>query len=212
MLKSLPLTFPVLRKAHADDLSVVDVIEEVFARIAKISDPAIFLHLRDAAALQEEARALGEFDPGRPLWGIPFAVKDNIDAAGLPTTAACPAHAYTPQEDAFVVAQLRAAGALLVGKTNLDQFATGLVGVRSPYGVPRNAVDPEIVPGGSSSGSGVAVGHGLVSFSLGTNTAGSGRVPAALSNIVGLKPLWVLCRPAGSFRPVGPWTLFQFLR
>ena len=131
---------------------------------------------------------LGTFDPEKPLWGIPFAIKDNIDAAGMPTTAACPAFEYLAADDAFVVKRLIEAGAILIGKTNLDQFATGLVGVRSPYGVPRNALDPEIVPGGSSSGSAVAVAHGLVSFTLGTDTAGSGRVPAALNNIVGLKP------------------------
>jgi allophanate hydrolase len=135
-----------------------------------------------------EAEALPPRSDASPLWGVPFVAKDNIDVAGIPTTAACPAYAYTPDRDAFVIARLRAAGALVIGKTNLDQFATGLVGVRSPYGVPKNAVDPEIVPGGSSSGSGVAVGHGFVTFSLGTDTAGSGRVPAALNNIVGLKP------------------------
>ncbi len=123
-----------------------------------------------------------------PLWGLPFAAKDNIDAAGLPTTAACPDFAYSPAEDATVVARAKAAGAILVGKTNLDQFATGLVGVRSPYPIPKNAIDPALVPGGSSSGSAVAVARGLVTFSLGTDTAGSGRVPAALNNIVGLKP------------------------
>jgi allophanate hydrolase len=138
--------------------------------------------------VQAEAAALPPRSAATPLWGIPFAVKDNIDVAGLPTTAACPAFAYTAGADAFVVARLRAAGALVIGKTNLDQFATGLVGMRSPYGVPRNAVDPALVPGGSSSGSAVAVGHGLVPFALGTDTAGSGRVPAALNAIVGLKP------------------------
>ncbi len=123
-----------------------------------------------------------------PLWGVPFAVKDNIDVAGMPTTAACPAYAYAPARSAAVVERLVAAGAILVGKTNLDQFATGLVGVRTPYPVPRNAIDPALVPGGSSSGSAVAVARGLVAFALGTDTAGSGRVPAALNNIVGLKP------------------------
>ncbi|MEZ5657576.1 MAG: allophanate hydrolase [Burkholderiaceae bacterium] len=134
-------------------------------------------------------RCAGRIRPGRQtLWGVPFAVKDNIDVAGLPTTAACPAFAYEPTEDAAVVSALRAAGALVLGKTNLDQFATGLVGMRTPYPVPRNALDAQWVPGGSSSGSAVAVAHGLVSFSLGTDTAGSGRVPAALNNLVGLKP------------------------
>jgi allophanate hydrolase len=123
-----------------------------------------------------------------PLYGLPFAIKDNIDVAGLPTTAACPGFAYNPARSAPVVARLVAAGALLVGKTNLDQFATGLVGTRSPYGVPRNPFDAAYIPGGSSSGSAVAVATGLVSFALGTDTAGSGRVPAAFNNIVGLKP------------------------
>jgi allophanate hydrolase len=123
-----------------------------------------------------------------PLFGIPFAAKDNIDVAGLPTTAACPAFAYTPWETAPVVRQLVSAGAGLVGKTNLDQFAAGLVGTRSPCGVPRNPLDARYIPGGSSSSSAVAVATGLVSFALGTDTAGSGRVPAAFNNILGLKP------------------------
>ena len=125
---------------------------------------------------------------GRPLWGVPFAVKDNIDVAGLPTTAACPGYAYTSATTAPAVQRLLDAGALLIGKTNLDQFATGLVGTRSPYGVPRNVFDASYVPGGSSSGSACAVAAGIVPFALGTDTAGSGRVPAAFGNIVGLKP------------------------
>ena len=123
-----------------------------------------------------------------PLYGIPFAVKDNIDCLAFETTAGCPAYAYQPEADAFVVSKLLAAGAILIGKTNLDQFATGLVGTRSPYGAPRSVFNSDYVSGGSSSGSGVAVGAGLVSFSLGTDTAGSGRVPAAFNNIVGVKP------------------------
>lgn len=185
MLQSLPLTLPSLRAAYAEGVTPADVVAEVYARIAELDDPALFLHLRDEAAVLAEAAALPE---GGALWGVPCVIKDNIDLAGVPTTAACPDYAYEPDQDAYVVARLRAAGALVIGKTNLDQFATGLVGVRSPYGVPRNSVDPALVPGGSSSGSGVAVGHGIVSFSLGTDTAGSGRVPAALNNIVGLKP------------------------
>src|SRR5262249_58209580 len=118
----------------------------------------------------------------------PVAVKDNIDVAGLPTTAACPAFAYRPARDATSVARLVRAGAIIIGKTNLDQFATGLVGVRSPYGAPRNPLDPKLVPGGSSSGSAVAVATGIVPVALGTDTAGSGRVPALFNNIVGLKP------------------------
>ena len=123
-----------------------------------------------------------------PLYGVPFAVKDNIDAAGFETTAACPAFAYVPSQDAAVVARLVAAGAIVMGKTNLDQFATGLVGVRSPYGIPVNSFDADYVSGGSSSGSASVVARGLVPFSLGTDTAGSGRVPAGLNNIVGIKP------------------------
>ncbi len=165
------------------------VVAEVYRRIAAADDPAIFITLRPEADVAAEVAALPPQDPvSMPFWGIPFAVKDNIDVAGLPTTAACPAFAHDPAQDAFVVARLRAAGAIVIGKTNLDQFATGLVGVRSPYGVPRNALDPDIVPGGSSSGSAVAVARGIVSFALGTDTAGSGRVPAALNGIVGLKP------------------------
>jgi len=188
MLSTLPFTINSLRDAYAAGTRPADVVREIFTRLDAVGDPGIFIHLRDRDDLIAEAEALGDYDPARPLWGIPYAAKDNIDVAGIETTAGCPAYAYMPTDDAFVIAQLRAAGALMVGKTNLDQFATGLVGVRTPYGAPLNAVDPEIVPGGSSGGSGVIVGHGIVSFSLGTDTAGSGRVPAALNNIVGLKP------------------------
>lgn len=188
-LRALPFTFRDLHDAYAAGVQPADVVVEVYRRIAAVNDPGIFLHLPDREAVVAAAVQLGPFDPvARPLWGIPFAVKDNIDAAGMPTTAACPDFTYDAERDAFVVGLLRDAGAILIGKTNLDQFATGLVGVRTPYAIPRNAIDPEIVPGGSSSGSGVAVSLGLVAFSLGTDTAGSGRVPAALNNIVGLKP------------------------
>jgi allophanate hydrolase len=168
-----------------------DVIAEVLARIAALNDDAIWISRRPDADLLAEAEQLGNRFANRaefPLYGIPFAVKDNIDVAGLPTTAACPAFEYLPPASAPVVEKLIAAGAIVIGKTNLDQFATGLVGVRSPYGVPRNTFDPAMVPGGSSSGSAVAVAAGLVSFALGTDTAGSGRVPAAFNNLVGLKP------------------------
>lgn len=188
MIESLAFTLPELRRAYAAGLRPSEVIAEFARRLAVADDPGIFLHLIETDRLLAEAEALGAYDSDRPLWGVPFAVKDNIDVAGCPTTAACPAFAYVAERDAFVVARLRAAGALPVGKTNLDQFATGLVGVRTPWPVPRNALDPQIVPGGSSSGSAVAVARGLVAFSLGTDTAGSGRVPAALNNIVGLKP------------------------
>jgi allophanate hydrolase len=178
-----------LHAAYAGGLSPATVAREIHARIEAAGDPGIFIALRGLPELMADAAALPPFDPKVfPLWGIPFAVKDNIDVAGLPTTAACPAFAYTPEQTASAVQRLLAAGALLVGKTNLDQFATGLVGVRSPYPVPRNTFDPGIVPGGSSSGSAVAVARGIVSFALGTDTAGSGRVPAALNNLVGLKP------------------------
>ncbi|MGE4045180.1 MAG: allophanate hydrolase [Acetobacteraceae bacterium] len=163
--------------------------EDAIAADRAHADPAIWITRLPDAAILARARALrdeGRCD--RPLWGVPFAVKDNIDVAGLPTTAACPAFAYTAEQDAPAVRRLLDAGAILLGKTNLDQFATGLVGVRSPYGVPRNVFDPTRVPGGSSSGSACAVAAGIVPFALGTDTAGSGRVPALFGNIVGLKP------------------------
>ncbi|WP_022721972.1 allophanate hydrolase [Rhodopseudomonas sp. B29] len=163
-------------------------IRACYQRIRAHGDDAIFITLRDEADAIAEAEALAAKNSSLPLYGVPIAVKDNIDVAGLPTTAACPAFAYQPAQDSTAVAKLRAAGAIIIGKTNLDQFATGLVGVRSPYGIPRNVVRADLVPGGSSSGSAVAVGAGLVPLSLGTDTAGSGRVPAMLNNIVGLKP------------------------
>lgn len=187
-LQSLPFDIDSLHAAYRDGLNPARVIDEVMARLERAADPGIFIALHDRDALAAQSHALGAFDPARPLWGVPFAVKDNIDVAGLATTAACPAFAYRPETDAAVVAALRSAGAIVIGKTNLDQFATGLVGMRSPYPPPRNALDPALVPGGSSSGSAVAVAHGIVSFALGTDTAGSGRVPAALNNLVGLKP------------------------
>ena len=185
-----PLTLAEYRAAYAEGrLTPTAAIAEVYARIAAHDDPAIFTTLRPQTEVLADAEALERRGPeGLALYGVPVAVKDNIDVAGLPTTAACPDFAYRPEEDAAVVARLRAAGALVVGKTNLDQFATGLVGVRSPFGVPRNTFRADIVPGGSSSGSGVAVAAGLVPVALGTDTAGSGRVPAGLNNIVGLKP------------------------
>jgi allophanate hydrolase len=178
-----------LHAAYRNGLTTADMIDTVFARIAEVNDPGIFIHLADIRDLLVEAETLGVFDPAtKALWGIPFAVKDNIDVAGMPTTAACPDYSYLPKADATVVRLLKEAGALVIGKTNLDQFATGLVGVRSPYPIPRNAIDPDLVPGGSSSGSAVATAQGIVSFALGTDTAGSGRIPAGLNNVVGLKP------------------------
>jgi allophanate hydrolase len=182
------LAIETLHDAYAAGADPAETIDRVHDAITAAADPGIFITLVDRERARQAAKALGSFDPAKPLWGVPFAVKDNIDVEGLPTTAACPAYAYTARESAPAVERLVAAGALPVGKTNLDQFATGLVGVRTPYPAPRNACDPALVPGGSSSGSAVAVARGLVSFALGTDTAGSGRVPAALNAIVGLKP------------------------
>src|SRR5271168_1744899 len=175
--------------AHSAGTALTATIEETYARIEKHNDPALFIAIRpkpEALAIAERLQTSGP--EHKPLFGVPFVVKDNIDVAGLPTTAACAAFAYRPAKSAFVVEKLERAGAIVIGKTNLDQFATGLVGVRSPYGVPRNALRADLIPGGSSSGSATGVGAGLVPFSLGTDTAGSGRVPAAFNGIVGLKP------------------------
>ena len=165
------------------------------------ADPAIWILRRADEAILADAAALEVEGPrNRPLWGVPFAVKDNIDVAGMATTAACPDFATVPDQDAPAVRRLLDAGAVLIGKTNLDQFATGLLGTRSPYGVPRNVFDAALVPGGSSSGSACAVAAGIVPFALGTDTAGSGRVPAAFGNIVGLKPT-IGSVPAGGMVP-----------
>jgi allophanate hydrolase len=175
-----------------------DTIATTYRRIRAYNDPAVFISLRDEADARAEARELAGRDGSElPLFGVPVAVKDNVDVAGLSTTAACPAYAYMPNKDATAVALLRAAGAIIIGKTNLDQFATGLVGTRSPYGIPRNTLDRRLIPGGSSSGSAVAVAAGLVPIALGTDTAGSGRVPAMLNNIVGLKPSLGLISTSG---------------
>jgi allophanate hydrolase len=159
------------------------MIEEVYRRIAAHRDNPVFIHVVPQEEALAKARAAGG-----PLAGVPFAVKDNIDVAGIPTTAACPSFSHVPEKTAPAVQKLLDAGAVLVGKTNLDQFATGLVGTRSPYGACRNAFDPAYISGGSSSGSAVAVALGMAHFALGTDTAGSGRVPAAFNNLVGLKP------------------------
>ncbi len=176
------------RAALDAGLAPEDVVREVLRRIEAWDDPALFIYLPDEAVLMAEAARVAGLARDLPLWGVPFVVKDNIDVAGWPTTAGCPDFAYTPATDATVVARLRAAGALLIGKTNLDQFATGLVGTRSPYGVARNAFDAAYLPGGSSSGSASAVAAGIAAFSLGTDTAGSGRVPAAFQELIGWKP------------------------
>jgi len=192
-------TVAALLQAHRTSTATpAETVARSFSRIHAHNDPAVFISLRTEKEAIAEAKALmatGSRD--LPLYGIPVAVKDNIDVKGLPTTAACPAFAYRPSKDATVVERLKRAGAIVIGKTNLDQFATGLVGVRSPYGVPRNALNPALIPGGSSSGSAVAVAAGLVPLALGTDTAGSGRIPAGLNNIVGLKPSLGLISTAG---------------
>jgi allophanate hydrolase len=192
-------TIAAIVAAHrAGTVSPAQTIARSFQRIRDHNDPAIFISLRDEKEALAEADALSAKDASQlPLYGVPVAVKDNIDVAGLRTTAGCPAFAYSPALDATVVARLRAAGAIIIGKTNLDQFATGLVGVRSPYGIPTNPMRGDLIPGGSSSGSAVAVSAGLVPLALGTDTAGSGRVPAMLNNIVGLKPSLGLISTAG---------------
>jgi allophanate hydrolase len=192
-------TVAAIVAAHrAGTLSPAQTVARSYARIRDHNDPAIFISLRNENEALAEAEALRGKDAAElPLYGVPVAVKDNIDVAGLPTTAACPAFSYSPAHDATSVARLRAAGAIMIGKTNLDQFATGLVGTRSPYGIPNNPMRADLIPGGSSSGSAVAVSTGLVPLALGTDTAGSGRVPAMLNNIVGLKPSLGLISTAG---------------
>ncbi|UVC06547.1 allophanate hydrolase [Rhizobium sp. TH2] len=185
------LDLTALRAAYAGGTTPLDVIEDVIARRRAWDDPAAFITATPDYDLRAAARELMDSAPepnSLPLWGVPFAVKDNIDVAGLPTTAACPAYTYLPEKDATVVARLRAAGAIVIGKTNLDQFATGLNGTRSPYGAPRSVFNADYISGGSSSGSSVTVAAGMAVFALGTDTAGSGRVPAAFNNLVGIKP------------------------
>jgi allophanate hydrolase len=171
--------------------NAVERVRAAYAAIAAAGRPEVWITLRPASealaeAAEIDARVTGGAD--LPLAGLVAAVKDNIDVAGMPTTAAAPSFSYQPEEDATAVARLRAAGAVVLGKTNLDQFATGLVGTRSPYGAVRNAWDPARISGGSSAGSAVAVALGLVDLALGTDTAGSGRVPAALNGVIGVKP------------------------
>src|SRR6187401_3554850 len=162
-----------------------EAIERIFDAIEADGLGPVWIVLADREAAVRRAR---EVDPALSLAGVPFAVKDNIDVAGMPTTAGCPAYSYVPTRTATVVQRLLDAGAVLVGKTNLDQFATGLVGVRSPYGACSSVFDQRYISGGSSSGSAVAVAKGLVAFALGTDTAGSGRIPAAFNGLVGYKP------------------------
>ncbi len=182
----------LLRRYRSGATTPVAVLERLCERIERLesAEPSgVWITPPVPERLRVLAASLQERDPhSLPLYGVPFAIKDNIDLAGTPTTAACPAFAYTPERSAYVIERLMAAGAIPIGKTNLDQFATGLSGTRSPYGVCRNSFNGEFISGGSSSGSAVAVALGLVSFALGTDTAGSGRVPAAFNNLIGLKP------------------------
>lgn len=185
------LSIPGLhRQYRAGDLTPTALIDGLLKQITAHGQcQNIWLHLLTRAELQPYLDRLQGHSPATlPLYGIPFAIKDNIDLAGVPTTAACPAFSRVPDRSATVVQRLIDAGAIPLGKTNLDQFATGLVGVRSPYGTPSNPFNPAYIPGGSSSGSAVAVALGQASFALGTDTAGSGRVPAAFCNLVGIKP------------------------
>jgi allophanate hydrolase len=192
-----------LRAAFGAGLTPSEVVAAAYARIERSRDNPIWIALASRDHALARARELeddAEVLRNRPLWGVPFAVKDNIDVEGLATTAGCPAYAYTPSQNAHAVQRVLDAGAILIGKTNLDQFATGLVGTRSPYGACRNPSDGHFISGGSSAGSAVAVACEQVGFALGTDTAGSGRVPAAFNNIVGLKPT----RGAISVRGVVP--------
>lgn len=174
------------RSGLTDPREVVHVLQK---RMITVNNPAIWTYRLSLEELEPYLANLELMDPkDLPLYGIPFAIKDNIDLKAIPTTAACKAYAYTPRASSFVVEKLIRAGAIPLGKTNLDQFATGLVGVRTPYGIPRNPIAPDRVPGGSSCGSAVALSEHLVSFSLGTDTAGSGRVPALFNKLWGVKP------------------------
>jgi allophanate hydrolase len=186
-----PLDIASLRDAYAAGVDPAEILTHLHGRIMHGGVRPVWIALSSLTdILARLGRVKQRRDAGEslPLFGIPFAVKDNIDIAGMATTAACPGFSHVAQRSATVIEKLEAAGAIPLGKTNLDQFATGLTGTRSPYGIPSSVFDPTYISGGSSSGSAVAVAQGVVSFALGTDTAGSGRVPAAFNNIVGLKP------------------------
>lgn len=189
-MSTLNLTIPALHTAYrSGTLTPAQLLDELLIRCDSYAAHNIWITRLSREQLQPYLEALAGHSPDTlPLYGVPFAIKDNIDLAAIPTTAGCAEFAYVPSEDAFVVAQLLKAGAIPLGKTNLDQFATGLVGVRSPWGACGNSFNRAYISGGSSAGSAVAVALGLVSFALGTDTAGSGRVPAAFNNIIGVKP------------------------
>jgi allophanate hydrolase len=185
------LSLPTLRRHYASGvLTPAEVVRSVYRRIAARGADATWISLVDETTAVRQAEGLERRAASEqlPLHGVPFAVKDNIDVAGIATTAACPAFRYVADAPAPAVERLIAAGAIFIGKTNLDQFATGLCGVRSPYGAVASIFNPRYAAGGSSSGSAVAVGAGLVSFALGTDTGGSGRIPAGYNNVVGVKP------------------------
>ena len=200
------LTIPALQRAYKNGLSPLTVVDAVYDKIEayKKIDPAVWIHLPPRVVTLDAARQLMSTFPDRnalpPLFGVPFSVKDSIDIAGLPTTTACPPLAHVPSSSAPVYEKVIAAGALFIGKANLDQLATGLVGCRSPYGITHSVYHEDYISGGSSSGSTVSVGANLVSFSLATDTAGSGRVPAGFNGIVGYKPT----RGTISFRGITP--------
>ncbi|MDZ8118956.1 allophanate hydrolase [Pontiella agarivorans] len=186
-MKSLQIS--ALHQAYAKGEETVESVMEKCLQRADELAPEVWIRKLTAEEVAVYVQALeGESPETKPLYGIPFVIKDNIDLGGIPTTAGCPDYKFVPEQSAHVVEQLIQAGAIPLGKTNLDQFATGLVGTRSPYGACPNSFDPDYVSGGSSSGSAVAVADGCASFSLGTDTAGSGRVPAAFNNLIGLKP------------------------
>jgi len=190
MYTPVNMTIPALQKAYRDgDFSPADLIERIVSLCDQHAENPIWIYRLSLEQLKVYTDALASKNiDDLPLYGIPFAVKDNIDLAGIPTTAACKEYEYTPDNSATVVQNLIDAGAIPIGKTNLDQFATGLNGTRSPWGAPQNSFNPEFISGGSSAGSAVSVALGMASFSLGTDTAGSGRVPAAINNLIGLKP------------------------
>jgi allophanate hydrolase len=185
------MTLDALRQFYRDGGTVADVVDAVLDRIASGSGPHAWIHVEARAELHTRARELEQrrrAGQSLPLFGVPYGAKDNIDAAGMPATAACPAFSHLPARSARVVEWLSEAGAICIGKTNLDQFATGLNGTRSPYGICHAIGNAQYISGGSSSGSAVAVAAGHVAFTLGTDTGGSGRIPAGFNGIVGLKP------------------------
>lgn len=189
------LTIEWLRQSYREgEITPLEVAEYIVEKAKTFEEYNIWIQKPDLTKIKKYIDKLPKDPESLPLWGIPFAIKDNIDLEGEPTTAACPDYAYTAEKSSTVVEKMIQAGAIPVGKTNLDQFATGLVGTRSPYGEVHNALDPEMISGGSSSGSAVAVALGMAAFSLGTDTAGSGRVPAMLNNLIGYKP------------PIGAWS------